>query len=178
MKTVRCYLYVIQCYFNLDVLLSQFHSNMTLQKLTNSSEKHRFEIKIVSCYLFFLGNVLDSCDGRVISNNNIYVDFGVIKYKCSCSFNFTFNPQLFYLASINPGFDDCGTAIQIKEMNNNIFSIQCMSSVPPTVSSSQFTTVELTCDYPRDYNYCKYTGYCLRVFSNGRYCLLFKCYLK
>lgn len=127
---------------------------------------------------FFLGNVLDSCDGRVISNNNIYVDFGVIKYKCSCSFNFTFNPKLFYLASINPGFDDCGTAIQIKEMNNDIFSIQCMSSVPPTVSSSQFTTVELTCDYPRDYNYCKYTGYCLRVFSNGRYCLLFKCYLK
>lgn len=123
--------------------------------------------RIIS-FVFFLGNVLDSCDGRVISNNNIYVDFGVIKYKCSCSFNFAFNPQLFYLPSINPGFDDCGTAIQIKEMNNNIFSIQCMSSVPPIVSSSQFTTVELTCGYPRDDNYCKYTGYCLRVFSNGR----------
>lgn len=127
---------------------------------------------------FFSGNVLDHCNGRLISKNNINVDFGVIKYQCSCSFNFTFNPPIFYSPSINPGFDGCGTAIQIKEMNNNIYKIPCTSSTPPAVYSLQFTTVELTCDYPRDDKYCKYTGYCLRVFSNGRYCLLFKCYLK
>lgn len=57
----------------------------------NFLEKYWFEIKIVLCYLFFLGNVLDSCDGCVIFNNNIYVDFGVIKYKCLCFFNFIFN---------------------------------------------------------------------------------------
>lgn len=34
---------------------------------------------VVFYYLFFLGNVLESCDGCVIFKNNFYVDFGVIK---------------------------------------------------------------------------------------------------
>lgn len=132
-----------------------------------------------TCIISFfpLGYVLDSCDDRVISNNYIYVDFSVIEYQCSCSFIFYSNAKIFYSLSKNPGFDGCGTAIQIKEMNNNIYRIPCTSSTPPTVSSLEFTTVELTCNNPIDSS-CKYTGYCLRVFSNSRYCLLFKCYLK
>lgn len=128
-------------------------------------------------FFFFSGNVLDSCDGRVVSNNNIYVDFDVIKYQCSCSFTFASNDTLFYSLSKNPGFNNCGTAIQIREMNDNIYSIPCTSSEPSTVVSSQFTTVELTCNTYIDSS-CKDTGYCLLVFSNSMYCLLFQCYLK
>lgn len=116
----------------------------------------------------FSGNVLDSCDGRVISNNNINVDFGVIKYQCSCSFYFYFNAPLFYSLSRNPGFNGCGTAIQIKEMDGNKSRIPCTSSTPFTVTSSQFTTVEVNCDRSLD-KYCESTGYCLRVLSNSRY---------
>lgn len=137
----------------------------------------RFEIKIVSSFFFPPGNVLDSCDGRIISNNNMYVDFGVIKYRCSCSFNFAVNALLFYSLSRNPGFDYCGTAIQITEMNGNKSRMPCTSSIPFTVISSQFTTVEMTCNWSL-VRYCESTGYCLRVFSNSRYCLLRICYLK
>lgn len=126
-----------------------------------------------TCIISFFppGYVLDSCDDRVISNNYIYVDFSVIEYQCSCSFILNSNAKFFNSLSKNPGFDGCGTAIQIKEMNNNIYRIPCTSSTPPTVSSLQFTTVELTCNNPIDSS-CKYTGYCLRVFSNSRYCLM------
>lgn len=127
--------------------------------------------------LFPPGYVLDSCGGRVISNNYIYVDFSVIKYQCSCSIIFDSNGNSFYSLSKNPGYDGCGTAIQIKDMNNNIYSMPCTSLTPHTVFSLQFTTVELTCNNQIDSS-CNNTGYCLRVFSNSRYCLLFKCYLK
>lgn len=127
---------------------------------------------------FFSGNVLDSCDGRVISNDNINVDFGVIKYQCSCSFNFYFNAPLIFSLSRNPGFNDCGTAIQIKEMDGNKSRISCTSFTPFIVTSSQFTTVEVICIWPFS-SYCeRSTDYCLRVFSNSRYCLLHKCNLK
>lgn len=126
--------------------------------------------------IFFSDNVLDSCNGSVISNNNMYVDFGVIKYQCSCSFNFLSNPTIFYPLSVNPGYDNCGTALQIREMNDNIYRIPC--TLPSTVSSSEFTTVELTCDKPRDDIVCKNTRYCLRVFSNSRYCFHLRCYLE
>ncbi|XP_065927596.1 uncharacterized protein [Magallana gigas] len=108
-------------------------------------------------------NVLDSCDGSVISKNNLYVDFGVIKYQCSCSFNFAFNAGLFYSLSRNPGVDDCGTAIQIEEINGATFRMQCTSSVPGTVYSSEFTIVELSCV---DSTKCDNAGYCLRILSN------------
>lgn len=101
----------------------------------------------------------------------MYVDFGVIKYQCSCSFNFHSNPTIFYSLSVNPGYNTCGTAIQITEIDDNKYKIPCTSSAPSIVPSSQFTTVELTCDKPGDASVCKNTGYCLRVFSNGRYCL-------
>lgn len=114
-------------------------------------------------------NVLDSCDGRVVFNNNIYVDFGVIKYQCSCSFTNALNEQLIYTLSRNPGHDGCGTAIQIKEINNNIYRLPCTSSSPPSVSSSQPSTVELICSYSP---VCDYAGYCLRIWSNNASILL------
>lgn len=107
-------------------------------------------------------NVLESCDGRVISKNNLYVDFGVIKYQCSCSFNFAFNAQVFYSLFRNPGFDDCGTTIQIKDINGGTYRMQCTSSV--TVVSSKFTNVELSCVGSTK---CDNAGYCLRIFSNN-----------
>lgn len=131
----------------------------------------------IICF-FSPGYVLDSCDGHVVSNNNINVDFGVIKYQCSCYFNFASNATLYYSLSQNPGFDKCGTAIQIKEMGENKFRIPCASSTPFTVPSSQFTTAELICDHWPFVSYCTSTDYCLRVLSNSRYCLLRKYYLK
>lgn len=125
----------------------------------------RFNI-VVFYYPFFSGNVLDSCDGRVISKNNLYVDFGVIKYQCSCSFNFAFNAQLLYSLSRNPSSDDCGTAIQIKEINGATFRMPCTSSVPSVVVSTQMTIVELSCV---DSTKCDNAGYCLRILSNGMY---------
>lgn len=121
---------------------------------------------VVFYYPFFSGNVLDSCDGRVISYNNIYVDFGVIKYQCSCSFTFAFNEPLIYDLNRNPSFDDCGTAIQIKEINGATFRMQCTSSVPLIVVSSNFTIVELSCV---DSTKCDNAGYCLRILPNGMY---------
>lgn len=129
------------------------------------------KILVTQCYvlrsIFFSGNVLDSCDGRVISNNNIYVDFGVIKNQCSCYFINALNAQFLYTLSRNPGYGGCGTAIQINENNGDIFSIPC-STAPPTVFSSQSTLVKLT---GTDARLSGNTGYCLRVLSNGRYTL-------
>lgn len=114
----------------------------------------------------FSGNVLNSCDGRVVANNNIYVDFGVIKYQCSCSFTNALNEQLIYTLSRNPGYDGCGTAIQIKEINDNIpTNIPCTSS-PFPVFSSQSSTVELVCS---DSTACDNVGYCLRILSNSMF---------
>lgn len=126
---------------------------------------------------FSPGNVLDNCNGRVVSNNNIYVDFGLIKNQCSCSLNLASNKQLFYSLPRNPGYDDCGTSINIKETTgNNTFRMPCTSSVPSTVVSSQSTKVELVCSDPQTCDNAN-AGYCLRVLSNGMYCLLSKCNL-
>lgn len=126
-------------------------------------------------WFFSPGNVLDSCDGSVVSKSTIYVDFGLIKYQCSCSLNVAFNKQLFYSLSRNPGYDDCGTSIDINETTNtNIFRMPCTSSIPETVVSSQSTKVELVCSVPQT---CHNAGYCLVIFSNGMNYLLSICYL-
>lgn len=123
---------------------------------------------------FFSGNVLDSCDGRVVSNNNIYVDFGVIKYQCSCSFKNALNAHLIYTLSRNPGYEGCGTAIQIKEINDNIYKIPC-SSITSYISS-QLSTVELVCS---DSTICDNAGICLRILpiSMFFYNLIFKLFI-
>lgn len=132
----------------------------------------RFNI-IADYTIYFLGNVLDSCDGRVIINNNINVDFGVIKKQCSCYFINALNAQLIYTLSRNPGYDGCGTGIQIKENNDNIYFIPCMSSTPFPVMSSQSSRVELVCSHSTA---CDNAGYCLRIWSNSMffYNLIFK----
>lgn len=96
----------------------------------------------------------------------MYVDFGLIKYQCSCSFKNALNAQLIYSLSRNPGYDECGTAIQIKEINGSTYRMPCtQSTAPPFVISSQTTTVELACD---DQPHCSDTsGYCLLVLSNN-----------
>lgn len=121
---------------------------------------------VVFYYPFFSGNVLDSCDGRVISNRNISVDFGVIKYQCSCYFTPAFNVLLSYVLNRYPAFDGCGTAIQIREINGNIYRMPCTSSVSSIVDSSQMTIVELACD---DSTNCGNAGYCLQILSNSMY---------
>lgn len=110
-------------------------------------------------------NVLDSCDSHVISNNNIYVDFGVIESQCSCIFSNALNAQLIYSLSEYPRYD-CGTAIQIKGSNGVTFWMPCTSSVSNPVFSSLPTTVELV--YV-DSTYRGDTKYCFRVLSNSRY---------
>lgn len=108
-------------------------------------------------------NVLDSCDGGIISNNNMYVDFSVIKNQCLCSFTNALNAQLIYYLIRSPGYDGCGTAIQIKEINGFTYRMPCMSSVP-FLELSQSITVELVCSDPIK---CGDTGYCLRILSNN-----------
>lgn len=119
----------------------------------------------IICFFFSLGNVLDSCDSHVISNNNIYVDFGVIESQCSCFFSNALNAQLIYSLSRYPRYD-CGTAIQIKEMNGVTYRMPCTSSVSTPVFSSLPTTVELV---DIDPTYWENPKYCLRVLSNSRY---------
>lgn len=124
----------------------------------------RFNI-VVFYNPFFSGNALDSCDGRIISNNNMYVDFTKIKYQCSCSFINALNAQLIYYLNRNPGYDGCGTAVQIKEINGAIYRMPCMSSVP-FFELSQSTTVELVCSVSTQ---CSNAEYCLRILSNSMY---------
>lgn len=93
------------------------------------------------------------------------MDFGEIKYQCSCSFTSALKAQLIYSLSKNPG-DECGTAIQIKEINGAMYRLPCQTSIPSPEFSSQSITVEVICNWPT-IRYCENTGYCLRVFSNN-----------
>ncbi|XP_022295201.2 uncharacterized protein LOC111105295 isoform X3 [Crassostrea virginica] len=109
-------------------------------------------------------NVLNSCDGSIVSNNNIYMDFGVIKSNCSCTVEPINNVTAIYLLSKNPGYNVCGTGIQITQSNNDIQILKCSNDSPGSVLTNLSTTVELK----NDYN--SFVGgndeYCLRVFSN------------
>lgn len=126
-------------------------------------------VKNAVSYYFFPGNVLVSCDGRIISNYNMYVDFGLIKYQCSCSFTHAFDVQILFFLSSNPGFDGCGTAIQITELNGNKSKISCSKSVTQTIYIKEPTSVKLVKlvnDVPM---FANQTKYCLNVFSNSMY---------
>lgn len=91
------------------------------------------------------------------------MDFGEIKYQCSCSFTSALKAQLIYSLSKNPG-DEFGTAIQIKEINCAMYRLPCQTSIHSPEFSSQSITVEVICNWPT-IRYCENTGYCLRVFS-------------
>lgn len=65
-------------------------------------------------------NILDSCDGQVISNININVDLDVIKYQCSCSFTNVFSVEKLYMPCRNPGVDHCKNRYKLtRSMVNN-----------------------------------------------------------
>lgn len=81
-------------------------------------------------------NNLDSCNGQVISNININVDFDVIKYQCSCSFTNVFSVEKVYIPCRNPGVDYCKNAIQINEINGKQHRISCSSSPASLVSTA------------------------------------------
>ena len=116
--------------------------------------------------LFNPENVLNSCDGSIVSNNNIYMDFGVIKSQCSCTVEPINNVKVVYLLNKNPGNIGCGTGIQITESNNDIHILECRKDSPGSVFSNLSTHVEFR-------NYRPFVSgndeYCLRVFSNGNY---------
>ena len=117
--------------------------------------------------LFNSENVLNSCDGSIVSNNNIYMDFGVIKSNCSCTVEPINNVTAIYFLSKNPGYNDCGTGIQITQSNNDIQILRCRNDSPGSVFTNLSTTVEL-----KNY-YNLFVGgnhkYCLLVYTNGNY---------
>ena len=117
--------------------------------------------------LFNSENVLNSCDGSIVSNNNIYMDFGVIKSQCSCTVEHINNVTAVYLLSKNPGYNDCGTGIQITLSNKDIETLRCSNDSPGSVFTNLSTTVELK----NDYNLILGGNdkYCLLVYTNGNY---------
>ena len=88
------------------------------------------------------------------------MDFGVIKSQCSCTVEHINNVQAIYLLSKNPGYNDCGTGIQITLSNKDIETLRCSNDSPGSVFTNLSTTVELK----NDYN--------LFVGGNDKYCLL------
>lgn len=114
----------------------------------------------------FSGNVLNSCDGRILTRNSIYVDFGEIEYQCSCFIKPNSIEKTFYILSVYPKYDSCGTAIQITEDNGTPYRIKCSRSTPGTVTSTQSTSVKLFNDNTVNRGE---TRYCVIVYSNGMY---------
>lgn len=114
----------------------------------------------------FSGNVLNSCDGRILTRNSIYVDFGEIEYQCSCFIKPNSTEKTFYILSVYPKYDSCGTAIQITEDNGTTYRTKCSRSTPGTVTSTQSTSVKLFNDNTVNRGE---TRYCVIVYSNGMY---------
>nr|XP_022291450.1 uncharacterized protein LOC111102839 isoform X3 [Crassostrea virginica] len=109
-------------------------------------------------------NVLNSCDGSIVSNNNIYMDFGVIKSQCSCTVEPINNVDAFYLLSKNPGYNDCGTGIQITQSNNDIQILKCSNGSPGIV----FTNLSTNVEFRNDNSFVSGNDeYCLSVISNN-----------
>nr|XP_022294636.1 uncharacterized protein LOC111104791 isoform X2 [Crassostrea virginica] len=100
-------------------------------------------------------NVLNSCDGSIVSNDDIYIDFGVIKNQCSCTVEHINNVNAIYTLSEDPGYIGCGTGIQITKSNNDIETLRC---------SNVITNLSTTVEFKNDYN--SFDEYCLRVYTN------------
>ena len=117
--------------------------------------------------LFNSENVLNSCDESIVSNNNIYMDFGVIQSNCSCTVEPSNNVPAIYPLSKNPGYKGCGTGIQITQSNNDIQILRCSNDSPGTVFTNLSTTVEFK------YYFNSFVGgndeYCLHVDTHGNY---------
>lgn len=112
--------------------------------------------------------MLSSCDGSIISNRIIYVDFHFIKDKCSCAFQS--NVSLLYYLSKNPGYD-CETSIEITESDTTTRILRCSSDSTKigSINTSLATQVQLTGVIRSQY---RNEDYCLSVISNSKtYCL-------
>ncbi|XP_078326374.1 uncharacterized protein LOC144622916 isoform X2 [Crassostrea virginica] len=109
-------------------------------------------------------NVLNNCDGSIVSNDDIYIDFGVIKSQCSCTIENINNVNAIYILSTNPGYNGCGTGIQITQSNNEIQILRCSNDSPGNVFTNLSTTVEFKIDNN------SFVGandeYCLQGFTN------------
>ncbi|XP_078326367.1 uncharacterized protein LOC111105297 [Crassostrea virginica] len=117
---------------------------------------HYFNFKVLgqnACYED--KNVLNSCDGSIVSNDDIYIDFGVIKNQCSCTVEHINNVNAIYTLSEDPGYIGCGTGIQITKSNNDIETLRC---------SNVITNLSTTVEFKNDYN--SFDEYCLRVYTN------------
>ena len=121
---------------------------------------------LILMILFNSENVLNSCDGSIVSNNNIYMDFGVIKSQCSCTVEHINNVQAIYLLSTPPGYNGCGTGIQITQSNKDIEILRCSNDSPGSVLTNLSTNVEFRNDNSLASGN---DGYCLRIFSNSNY---------
>ena len=117
--------------------------------------------------MFNSENVLNNCDGSIVSNDDIYIDFGVIKSQCSCTIENINNVNAIYILSTNPGYNGCGTGIQITQSNNEIQILRCSNDSPGSVFTNLSTTVEFKIDNN------SFVGandeYCLQVYTNGNY---------
>ena len=117
--------------------------------------------------MFYSENVLNSCDGSIVSNDNIYIDFGVIKSQCSCTVEHINNVHATYILSKNPGYNGCGTGIKITKSNNDIETLRCSNDSPGNV----FTNLSTTVEFKNDFNHLVDGNdeYCLDVDTNGNY---------
>ena len=115
--------------------------------------------------MFNSENVLNSCDGSIVSNDDIYIDFGVIKSQCSCTVEHINNVHAIYILSTNPGYNGCGTGIKITKSNNDIGILRCSNDSPGNVFTNLSTTVEFNNNPLLGGN----DEYCLRVYTNGNY---------
>ncbi|XP_048766572.2 uncharacterized protein LOC125673797 [Ostrea edulis] len=112
--------------------------------------------------------VIDSCSGQEISNNNILIDFGIIETRCDCKVSLNFSSQYFYSLAANPGYDGCGTAIEISVDSNTTSRLLCTSKQPSTVFGKSNETNHTVKFIPSvNQNIKGNSGYCVRIASNG-----------
>ena len=102
----------------------------------------------------------------MVSNDNIYIDFGVINSQCSCTVEHINNVHAIYILSTNPGYNGCGTGIKITKSNNDIKILRCSNDWPGSV----FTNLSTTVEFKNDYNsFGENDEYCLHVDTHGNY---------
>ncbi|XP_062568100.1 uncharacterized protein LOC134230354 [Saccostrea cucullata] len=105
--------------------------------------------------------ILDTCDGSKVSGDNICIDFGEIRFQCSCSISLNYGGQTFYDLASNPGYKSCGTAVEVLDSNNLKYRLPCSSNPDVLVLTNRSSFVKLIkegIDGPTDYY--------LRVFTN------------
>lgn len=108
--------------------------------------------------------MLNSCEGRIISNRIINVDFHFVKDKCSCVFES--NVSLLYYLSNYPRFD-CGTGINITKSDSTTRILQCASDSTTigSINTNLATKVQMSGEIISEY---RNEDYCLSVFSNSK----------